>query len=371
VSDVAASLVRFGDALREGGVRVGVGQMLTAHRALQAVDATSREASYHALRAALCARRDDLEVFDEAFAACFAAPGLDEELLAALPQLELPKGAAEGHGEGETDDPSLEAEPVPAAYSEVELLKAKDFAQYTDEERAVARELIARLARRGPVRSSRRTASSRRRGDRLDLRETVRASLAYGGEPIERRWRAPVHRPRPLVLVCDISGSMEQYARMLLQYLHAAVASRRRAEGFVFGTRLTRITGELRSTDPDTALARASEAVVDWQGGTRIGEALATLNREHGRWVGRGAVVVVLSDGWDRGDPDLLGAETARLARCAHRLVWCNPLKSRPGYEPLAQGMAAALPHVDDFLSGDSVASLMELALILEGGPRR
>ncbi len=195
----------------------------------------------------------------------------------------------------------------------------------------------------------------------------MRASLRTAGEPVDRRWRAPTTRPRQLVLVCDVSGSMEPYARMLLQYLQASVAARRRVEAFVFGTRLTRVTRELAGRDPDAALARAGEAVADWSGGTRIGEALATLNREHGRRVGRGAVVVILSDGWDRGDPGELAAEAARLRRCAAMLVWLNPLKAAPDYEPLARGMAAALPHVDHFLAGNSLASLAQLADLLEG----
>jgi uncharacterized protein with von Willebrand factor type A (vWA) domain len=361
---------RLGAALRAAGVRVGVGELLAAHRALRAVDAARPDEAYFALRATLCSHRDDLAAFDAAFGACFgpaqgAAPAGPQD----LPQIALPRGR-DGLADPGGEDESLAAEPVPAAYSAVELLKDKDFADYTDAERALARQVIVRLARRGPLRPSRRTRSSRTRGRRLDVRATVRGALAHGGEPVRRRWRAPVPARRPLVLVCDISGSMEPYARMLLQYLHAAVRAHRRAEAFVFGTRLTRITLELQATDPDTALRRASAVVADWQGGTRIGEALGRLNREHGRRIGRGAVVVVLSDGWDTGDPELLGRETARLARCAHRLVWCNPLKSRPGYEPLARGMAAALPHVDDFRAGSSLGSLMELALMLEGDRR-
>jgi uncharacterized protein with von Willebrand factor type A (vWA) domain len=161
---------------------------------------------------------------------------------------------------------------------------------------------------------------------------------------------------------------MEPYARMLLQYMQACVAARRRVEAFVFGTRLTRVTAELRGRDPDAALDRASGAADDWSGGTRIGEALATLNREHGRRLGRGAIVVLLSDGWDRGEPDELAAEMARLRRCANRLVWLNPLKAHEDYEPLTRGMQAALPHVDDFLAGNSLASLAELADLMEGG---
>ena len=158
----------------------------------------------------------------------------------------------------------------------------------------------------------------------------VASSLRTGGEPLHRHWRAPSARPRPVVLVCDVSGSMAPYARMLLQYLHASVAARRRVEAFAFGTRLTRITNELSGRDHDRALERAAAAVTDFSGGTRIGAALAELNREHGRRLGRGAVVVILSDGWDRGDPGLLDAEMARLRRSAHRLVWLNPLAAHP-----------------------------------------
>ncbi|MBA3358372.1 MAG: VWA domain-containing protein, partial [Thermoleophilaceae bacterium] len=207
-------------------------------------------------------------------------------------------------------------------------------------------------------------------GGRVDLQRTLRAALRYGGEPIERHWREPGERPRSLVLVCDVSGSMEPYARMLLAYMQACVAARRRVEAFAFGTRLTRITGELRGRDPGVALERAAGVVTDWSGGTRIGESLATLNREHGSRVGRGAIVVILSDGWDRGDPEQLAQEMERLSRCAHRVVWLNPLKAAPGYEPLTRGMVTALPHVDEFLTGNSLASLEHLASLMERGMR-
>jgi hypothetical protein len=255
---------------------------------------------------------------------------------------------------------------VPAAWSATELLHEKDFARYTPAEMAAARELIARLARRHPTRLSRRTRASRRREHVPDLRHTVHASLRTGGDPVHRRWRAPTRRPRQLVLVCDVSGSMSPYARMLLQYMHACVAARRRVEAFAFGTRLTRITHELGGRDHDRALDRAAAAVTDFSGGTRIGAALAELNRVHGRRVGRGSVVVVLSDGWDRGDPDELDTEMARLRRAAHRVVWLNPLAAHPDYEPLTRGMRAAVPHTDELLAGNSLASLEQLAAILE-----
>jgi uncharacterized protein len=372
---VTARLALLVGGMRAAGARVGLGDLLTAHRALAAVDPSVRRDSYFALRAALCSKHSDIEVFDAAFEACFGdpleatvkaatqSPVLDRTAALALPRMVVP--GERGAGE----PPSADRPPVPAAWSDVEIVRHKDFAEYTDEERELARRLMMRLALRGPTRRSRRLRRSRTRSHDLpDLRRTIRASLRYGGEPFDRRWREHSVRPRQLVLVCDVSGSMEHYARMLLQYLHACVVARRRVEAFVFGTRLTRVTRELSSRDPDAALARATTAASDWSGGTRIGAALAELNRTHGRRIGRGAVIVVLSDGWDRGDPDELATEIARLHRCAHRLVWLNPLKAHADYEPLTRGMQAALPHVDSFMAGNSLASLEELAEVLEGG---
>ena len=355
--------------MRAGGARVGVGELLAAHRALAAVDPCDRIDAYFALRTTLCSTRAELLLFSEAFAAVFATSPQENPLealgdieKAALPRMGVPQT---GPVELEPDD---DADPVPAAYSDEELLREKDFAAYTDAERAVARRLLARIAARAPQRMSRRTRPTRRRRDAHDLRATVRASLRHGGELMERRYREPGLKPRRIVLVCDVSGSMAPYARMLLQYLQASVAARARVEAFVFGTRLTRVTRDLEGRDPDRALARAAERVTDWSGGTRIGAALAELNREHGRRIGRGAVVVILSDGWDRGDPALLGEEMARLSRTAHRLVWLNPLAADPRYEPLTRGMRAALPHVDHLLPGNSIASLESLADLMEEG---
>ncbi|HEX8103223.1 MAG TPA: VWA domain-containing protein [Solirubrobacteraceae bacterium] len=362
VSDLAARL-------RAGGVRVGVGEVLAAHRALAAVDPASRWDAYYALRAVLCAAHRDFEVFDAAFADTFGAPygdaGIPPELMEAA-RMVLPRTGVPAASPPPPELARAETVPVAAAWSEVELLLAKDFADYTDRERAAARRLLARLARRGPRRLSRRTRATRRRAEVADVRATIRASLRHGGELVERRYRAPTFRQRPVVLVCDVSGSMAPYARMLLQYLQASVAARRRVEAFAFGTRLTRITRELAGRDPDAALERATSAVVDMRGGTRIGDAVAELNREHGRRVGRGAAVIVLSDGWDRGDPEVLAREMARLRRTAHSLVWLNPLAADPRYEPLTRGMRAALPSVDHLLAGNSIASLEALAALLE-----
>jgi uncharacterized protein with von Willebrand factor type A (vWA) domain len=370
VSDVVID--RLGSltaALRAQGTRVGVGDLLAAHRALAAVDCASRDDARLALRTVLCCSREDLHRFDVAFMAVFGdgrPPGREESLskLGAIERVVLPRAGvpAASLQARSVQDPV----PVPAAWSDLELLREKDFAAYSQAEIALARELIVRLARRGPKRLSRRARPARRRGHRPDLRRTLRASLRTGGDAVQRHWRAPSRRPRPLVLVCDVSGSMDPYARMLLQYLQASVAARRRVEAFAFGTRLTRITNELSGRDPDRALQRATAAVADFAGGTRIGAALAELNRVHGRRVGRGAVVVILSDGWDRGDPSLLATEMGRLRRSAHRLVWLNPLAAHPDFEPLTRGMRAAVPHADVLLAGNSLASLEELAVILE-----
>jgi uncharacterized protein with von Willebrand factor type A (vWA) domain len=362
---------RLGDltsVLRAQGTRVGVGELLTAVRCLERVDVASREDVRLALRIVLCSHHADLERFDLAFTAVFGdgrvAPPEDplSDLgsieRAALPSLAMPDPARGAAAQG--------AETLPAAWSDIELLREKDFARYTEAEMALARELIARLAHRHPTRLSRRTRPSRRRGHAPDLRQTVHRSLRTGGEPLHRRWRTPTQRPRQVVLVCDVSGSMSPYARMLLQYMHACVVARRRVEAFAFGTRLTRITQELAGRDHDRALDRAAAVVTDFSGGTRIGAAIAELNRVHGRRLGRGSVVVVLSDGWDRGEPEQLEVEMARLRRAAYRLVWLNPLAAHPDYEPLARGMQAAVPHTDRLLAGNSLASLEQLAEILE-----
>ncbi len=365
-------VARLAALMRDGGAHVGVGDLLAAHRALAAVDAARREDAFYALRAALCSSHADMTLFAEAFAIAFARPDderpedpleqLGQIERAAMPRLGIP---AEQPAPSEVDADTV---PAPAAWSEEELLHERDFALYTDAERAIARRLLWRLARRSPRRISRRTVPTRRRREVHDLRATIRLSLRHGGEFVERRYRAPALRPRRLVLVCDVSGSMAPYARMLLMYMQASVAARARVEAFVFGTRLTRVTRELAGRDPDRALQRAAEAVEDWSGGTRIGDAISTLNREHGRRIGRGSVVVILSDGWDRGDPDVLAEEMARLRRCAHRVVWLNPLAADPRYEPLTRGMQAALPHVDHLIPGNSLASLEALAELMEEG---
>ena len=366
---VAGRLSALAAAMRRGGARLGVGELLAAHRALAAVDATSREDAYLALRAALCSCHDDLALFDGAFASVFGGPGQEDPSAGdeeeQPPETSVPSLSGDpGDGGPDDDDDS----PETAIWSAVEVLRQKDFAAYTDAERAAARRLLARVAAAGPVRISRRTRPTSRRGETLDLRATLRCSLSRGGELVERRYQGRTLRVRRLVLVCDVSGSMEPYTRMLLQYLHTCVTARARVEAFVFGTRLSRVTREFMERDSDQALRRAAARVQDWSGGTRIGAALAELNRDHGRRIGRGSVIVVVSDGWDCGDPDELATEMARLRRCAHRVIWLNPLAAQPGYEPITQGMQAALPSVDHLLPGNSIASLEALAELMEAG---
>ena len=264
---VTGGLAALTASLRFQGSRVGVGELLTAHRALEAVDCTSREDARIALRTVLCSDRNDLAKFERAFVAVYGQPYLPEgqspfDEIGGIEREALPHAGFQTEAAAPPLSQDGELSPVPAAWSDVELLKHKDFANYTDAEMAIARVLIARLARRGPTRVSRRTRPDRRRGHTPDLRLMVRASLRTAGEPIERHWRAPSRRPRPVVLVCDVSGLMTPYARMLLQYMHASVAARRRVEAFAFGTRLTRITHELGGRDHDRAQERATEAVM-------------------------------------------------------------------------------------------------------------
>ena len=239
-----------------------------------------------------------------------------------------------------------------------------------DEYRRVKR-LIAAIAGNRPLRSSRRRRSDPR-GDRLDMRKLIRQSLRTGGDPVDRPYRARKVVPRKLVVLCDVSGSMDAYARALVLFLHAAVGSGPGVEAFAFGTRLSRLTPELETRDPESALEKCTEAVTDWGSGTRIGASLKQFNDEWGRRaLSRGAIVVIVSDGWERQDPELVGREMARLARAAYAVVWVNPLKGNPEYQPLAGGMRAALPYVDRFLSGHNLRSLEELATVLAGIERR
>ena len=251
--------------------------------------------------------------------------------------------------------------------SGAEVLRAKSFDELSETERIAADHVIRALAVHLPTRHSRRYRPSPY-GRRFDQRRTLRASLRTQGEPFRRAWRDRRRRVRPLVLILDVSGSMSAYSRALMQFGFAAMRAGRRVEVFCFGTRLTRVTRALARSEPDDALRQVAAAVVDWNGGTRIGASLKELLDRWSQHVAmRGAVVVLCSDGLERGDPALLAAQVARLSRLSHRLIWVNPLKGSPRYEPLARGMAAALPYVDVFLAGHNLESLESLCGVLEG----
>lgn len=355
----------FGRVLREAGLEVGPGRVVDALNALDEVGIAEQDDVYWALRTTLVARREDLEPFDLAFNAWFLrAPVIPPSRVRVASRQ---RGRASGHGDpvrGPSSGPAPERQEI--GWSAEEVLRRRDFGAMTREELAQARRLLPRLAEIRPRRSSRRLRAHHR-GTTLDLRAMTRRSLATGGDPAARAYRRRVEVPRRLVVLCDISGSMESYTRALLLFLHSAVAARH-VEVFAFGTRLTRLTVALRTRDPESALQRASATVVDWAGGTLIGASLKTFNDQWGhRAISRGAVVVIASDGWERQDPELVGREMARLARTAYAVVWVNPLKGHAEYQPLGAGMAAALPYIDRFLPGHNIASLEDLAAALSG----
>jgi uncharacterized protein with von Willebrand factor type A (vWA) domain len=370
-------LVGFGRLLRRRGLPVGTGRILTFCRAVAALDRIDRTGIYWAGRVAMVARKEDLPAYDTAFAEWF--PGRrardvmamisgQDQRLGVPPELEvlldqgIPEDSwepAEGDEDGET--------PVGVLASGAEVLRAKSFDDLTEDERIQADHVIRALAVHLPTRRSRRYRPSPY-GRRFDQRRTLRASLRTQGEPFRRVWRDRRDRARPLVLILDVSGSMSVYSRALMQFGFAAMRAGRRVEVFCFGTRLTRVTRALARTEPDEALREVAASVVDWNGGTRIGASLKELLDRWSQHVAmRGAVVVLCSDGLERGEPALLAAQVARLSRLSHRLIWVNPLKGSPRYEPLARGMAAALPHVDVFLAGHNLQSLESLCGVLKG----
>jgi len=352
--DGAEAVVQFAAVLRRHGLEVAVGNVTLFGRALATIGLARRSSAYWAARVTLVHRPEDLAAFDRAFAEFWDNQRFVDDVAAAPAATVVVTGRVEGAGPG-------------PGYSRVEVLAHKDFAAYTSAESAEADRLMADLRLAAALRTSRRTRiAPRARRGRPDLRTTTRHALGTGGEPVRLSFRARAQQPRRIVLLCDVSGSMDPYVRPLLRLIHAAVVAGGpgRVEAFALGTRLTRITRELAWRDPDVALSRASRAAPDRAAGTRLGEGLREFNERWGvRGMARGATVVVLSDGWDRGDPDLLGEQMARLHRVAHLVVWVNPLKASPGYAPLARGMAAALPWVDRFVEGHSLASLEALAI--------
>jgi uncharacterized protein with von Willebrand factor type A (vWA) domain len=340
------NLIALVRALRRAGMPVGTDRLITLTEALPFIDLASKEDVRAAFRAILIQRHEDVRIFERVFEEFGSARSVESA---------APEPAASG-----TENIVLRT------WSDVDRLADKDFAELTDDEHALLKQALAGLAWDLEERRTRRWIAGR--GPRIDLRRALAHSLRTGGEITTLPQKRRRVRPRPIVLLCDVSGSMELYTRTLLLFAHALTRRKRDVEAFLFSTRLTRITNELRAARPDAALAAVSHAVRDWSGGTRIGESLRAF---HQRWRRRtlhsGAIVILISDGWDRGEPGLLREQIARLQRSCHRLIWLNPLIGTIDYAPLTRGLEAALPFVDDFLPVRTLRDVRDLALQLAG----
>ncbi|HMJ80695.1 MAG TPA: VWA domain-containing protein [Candidatus Dormibacteraeota bacterium] len=376
----------FSRTLRRAGLAADLPAVLDFTRALELIDIGDREEVKAAGASLFVRRREEVAPYGEIFDRFWRRHGFRETMAPEAP--EVPTVEEEGPSEGEgrlgdreasaaeaDEQPGEEVEGqvaiAPDAYSHDEALRHRDFDKMTAAELREAARLIDRIVPRLETRRTRRW-ELHPHGRIPAPRAMFRRNLGTGGELSTWLWRRPVRQPRSIVLICDISGSMERHARLLLRFGQALARSRVRTEAFVFGTRLTRVTRQLRGRDPDLALARVSATVTDWSGGTRIGASFREFNQ---RWARRAlrtsGVVIVVSDGWDRGSAELVGEESARLRRNCHRLIWLNPLAGAPGYQPLAAGMAAAYPFIDDFLPAHDIASLERLGRLLARGGRR
>ena len=379
---LAANILHFGRSLRAAGLPVGTGRVLLAIRAVTATGFANRDTFYHALRACLVSRAADREVFDRAFALFWRDPEALASVLALMgaglrvPERKDPEPAGSRRAAEGVIGEALRTRQVSDAGDEIEIdarltssaeerLRTRDFEQMTAEEDIRARRMVAALHLPAPSLPSRRLRPSKD-GTRPDWRATMRAGTRSGGAVVPLCMRKRVSRRPDLVAICDISGSMGRYSRMLLHFLHAAANARQPdwglVHGFVFGTRLTNVSRWLRLRDPDQCLSRIGAVVPDWEGGTRIGSALRTFNRDWSRRVlARGAVVLFLTDGLDREDPVLLSREAARLRLSARRVIWLNPLLRWKAFSPRARGVAALLPHVDELRGGHNIESLEAL----------
>lgn len=368
------NLLLFGRLCYELGMSVTPNVMIEVTAALEYINLGRRQDVYDTLRAMMVTRQRDLKIFDEAFQLFWRRPteewstldlsSLGEKRRQKKTQFLPPPEAnpSDDNSESGNFDPSLIA--VVPTYSTQDMLRHKDFSEMSGEELAEAKRLMERLPWSLGARETRRFQSGA--GKQLDLRRSFRSNMRYAGEPIMLPERRKKIKPRPLVMLCDISGSMERYTRLLLHFVHTLASSIYQVESFVFSTRLSRVTRSLRYKQVDVALREVGQAVKDWGGGTRIGDSLHSFNYTWARRVlGSGAVVLLISDGWDRGEPDLLRAEAERLQRNCYRFMWLNPLLGSPEYEPLTRGAQAMLPYVDDFLPVHNLASLEMLARAL------
>ena len=378
------NLLLFGRLLHALGLDVNLGRMLDLVQALEHIDIGNKADFYHTARSLLVHRKEDIPLFDEAFELFWRKPteewtSLDLRALGEKRRFRKPaftppplnepekEPSAGSEGNGSTSEEEPPVVQATLTYSEREVLRHKDFSEMTGQELDEIKHLMAGLVWRLGMRPSRRLKTGRRR--QIDMRRTLRRNIKYGGEVLHWEHRDRKYKPRPLVIIADISGSMERYTRLLLHFIYSlSEGLHQKVEAFVFSTRLTRITRQLRERDVEEALRQVARQVPDWSGGTRIGEALKSFSYDWARRVlGQGAVVLLISDGWDRGDIDLLRKEIARLQRSCYRLIWLNPLLGSEEYEPLTRGMQAALPYVDDFLPVHNLASLEDLARHLKG----
>ena len=394
-------LTEFGRILWEVGIDVGPRKMLDLAETLKYVDITNKEDFYNTLKCSLLAKHEQEALFNQMFLYYWymrdrqnnkgenprGAAKRDErqmrlppserkrlaehlnaneqqrkDLRSEMRQSERPRRAHERIDEDDDDD---KAQPQGTAYSAIEMLRKKDFESFTWEEVQEAKKLMAEMRWHLGQRPTHRKAPSRK-GSYPDMRRIVRRNLKYGAEILELTWRETKQKPRPLVIIYDISGSMSLYSRLLLHFIHTISNGLMNVEAFVFGTRLTRITRQLKKRDVDDAVRDVSRSVQDWSGGTRIGDALHYFNHYWARRVlGRGAVVLVISDGWDRGEAGVLEVEMDRLQHSCHRLIWLNPLLGSPDYRPLTIGMRTALPYIDNFLPAHNLDSLINLGNLL------
>lgn len=373
------NLLIFGRLLRRAGIDVQPGRLLDLVAALRHVDLSAKDEVYHACRALLVHRREQFSVFDSVFSAFWrehqrretvtAAPSVSSrDRAAAIEEVLLLDALGPDANADDTEPPATERSVK--TWSNSGGLADKDFAVLTAAEIAEARSALSRLSWNPGERRTRRW--ERGRGARIDLRRAIADSLRTGGDVIRLPRERRRVRPRPLVVLCDVSGSMERYSRMLLHFAHALTLRHQRVEAFLFSTRLTRVTRQLRVRRPDEALAAVGQTVGDWSGGTRIGSAVKEFHQRWGRRaLSGGPVVLLISDGWDRGDPEELRAQIARLQRRSHRLIWLSPLVGTPNYAPLTRGLQAALPFVDDFLPSRTLTNLADLAEHLNTLPAR
>ncbi|HLI07416.1 MAG TPA: VWA domain-containing protein [Ktedonobacteraceae bacterium] len=393
-------LTEFGRLLWEVGIDVGPRKMLDVAETLNYVDLTSKEDFYNTLKTSLLARHEQEPLFDQMFLyywymrdrqekpgqAPSGAVKRDDKTMRLPPserkrlaehlnvtetaRKDLRPQMRESERRNRTPDFDDEEEddegnPQGTAYSAIEVLRKKDFESFTWEEVQEAKRLMSEMRWNLGLRPTHRKRPSRR-GSYPDMRRIVRRNLKYGAEMLELTWRETKHKPRPLIIICDISGSMSLYSRLLLHFIHTVSNGLMNVEAFVFGTRLTRITRQLKRRDVDEAVRDVSKSVQDWSGGTRIGDALHHFNHKWAKRVlGRGAVVLIISDGWDRGDSGVLEVEMDRLQHSCHRLIWLNPLLGSPDYRPLTIGMKTALPYVDNFLPAHNLDSLINLGNLL------